>query len=151
EQEIDWEEILLNGFDAGGQKQQFEDQEYLEPVCVETQDLIDHLREQLRMMELSPRQQLLSEELLGNISDEGYLGAPLDEMLNAVNLLLERHAGAPEPAEEEAEEAEAALAELAPEQGWIGMPEANAETPAKPAAEPATPAEAPRPTPQGNV
>jgi len=152
EQEIDWEEILLNGFDAGGQKQQYEEQEYLEPVCVETKDLIDHLREQLRMMELTPRQQLLSEELLGNISDEGYLGAPLDEILNAVNLLLERHSGAePEAEEGDGSEAEAAVTELAPGQGWIGMPEPAAAATSKTAAEPAAPAEAPRPTPQGNV
>src|SRR5438876_3352961 len=94
EEEIDWEEILLNGFDAGGTKQQYEETEYLEPVCVETRDLIDHLREQLRMMELSPRQLLLSEEFLGNMSEEGYLAAPMEEILNAVNLLLESHSGA---------------------------------------------------------
>ena len=80
EEEIDWEEILLNGFDAGGMRQQYEEQEYIEPVCVETKDLIDHLREQLQMMTLTPRQLLLSEEFLGNINDEGYLAAPLEEI-----------------------------------------------------------------------
>jgi RNA polymerase sigma-54 factor len=155
EEEIDWEEILLNGFDAGGSKQQYEEQEYLEPVCVETKDLVDHLREQLRMMELSPRQQLLSEEFLGNISDEGYLGAPLEEILNAVNLLLESHSGAG-PESEEAEEAEGAEAagasELSPEQSWIGLPEPESGSKAKAATlEPAAAAEAPRPRPQGNL
>ncbi|HEV8600116.1 MAG TPA: RNA polymerase factor sigma-54 [Gemmatimonadales bacterium] len=155
EEEIDWEEILLNGFDAGGSKQQDEEQEYLEPVCLETKDLVDHLREQLRMMELSPRQQLLSEEFLGNISDEGYLGAPLEEILNAVNLLLESHSGAG-PESEEAEEAEGAEAagasELSPEQSWIGLPEPESGSKAKAATlEPAAAAEAPRPRPQGNL
>src|SRR5258706_12507839 len=45
EQEIDWEEILLNAFDVGGVKPQYEEQEYLEPVCVATPDLIDQLSE----------------------------------------------------------------------------------------------------------
>ncbi|HTL04213.1 MAG TPA: RNA polymerase factor sigma-54 [Gemmatimonadales bacterium] len=154
EEEIDWEEILLNGFDAGGSRQQYEETEYMEPVCVETRDLIDHLRDQLNMMELTPRQQLLSEEFLGNISDEGYLGAPLEEILNAVNLLLERHAGpaAPEPEEAEADaEAEPAAAALAPGEGWIGMPEAGAA--AKPAdeEEPTALAAAPSPAPRGDL
>ncbi len=92
EDEIDWEEILLNGFDVGGTKQQFEEQEYLEPVCVEQHDLIDHLREQLQLLHLTPRQQLLSEEFLGNINEDGYLGASLEEILGSVNALLESHA-----------------------------------------------------------
>jgi hypothetical protein len=32
--EIDWEEILLDGFDAGGRKQEYEQREYFEPVRV---------------------------------------------------------------------------------------------------------------------
>ena len=93
EEEIDWEEILLNGFDVGGVKPQYEDQEYLEPVCVETPDLIDHLREQLQLMNLSPRQQLLSEEFLGNITEDGYLSASVEEIQGSVNALIESHAG----------------------------------------------------------
>jgi len=95
EEEIDWEEILLNGFDAGGMKQQYEEQEYLEPVCVETKDLTDHLRDQLQMMRLTTRQLLLSEEFLGNLNDEGYLIAPMQEILDSVNLLLESHLPSP--------------------------------------------------------
>ena len=51
EDEIDWEEILLNGFEVGGTREQYEQQEYTEPVTVETRDLIDHLREQLQMLD----------------------------------------------------------------------------------------------------
>jgi RNA polymerase sigma-54 factor len=91
EEEIDWEEILLNGFDVGGVKPQYEEQEYLEPVSVQQPDLIDHLREQLQLMHLSPRQQLLGEEFLGNINEEGYLTASLEEIRGSVNTLLEAH------------------------------------------------------------
>ncbi len=75
EEEMDWEEILLNGFEVGGTREQFEQLEYTEPVTVETKDLIDHLREQLHMLTLTPRQLLLAEEFLGNINEEGYLAA----------------------------------------------------------------------------
>jgi RNA polymerase sigma-54 factor len=105
EDEIDWEEILLNGFEAGGTKQQYEELEYQEPVTVETPGLIDHLREQLQMQELTPRELLLSEEFLGNITDDGYLGATLDEIRDSINVMLEMHAagedGARDPDEED--------------------------------------------------
>src|SRR5262245_18845612 len=70
--EMDWEEILLNGFDVGGTREQFEVQEYTEPVTVETRNLTDHLREQLHLMELNPRQRLLAEEFLGTMTQDGY-------------------------------------------------------------------------------
>jgi RNA polymerase sigma-54 factor len=88
---MDWEEILLNGFEVGGTREQFEQLEYTEPVTVETKDLIDHLREQLQMLTLSPRQLLLAEEFLGNINEEGYLAAALDEILASVNQLVAAH------------------------------------------------------------
>src|SRR5690554_827652 len=55
DEEIDWEEILLDGFDAGGRRAEYESKEYYEPVTVDTRDLYDHLRDQLVLMRLSPR------------------------------------------------------------------------------------------------
>ena len=101
EEEIDWEEILLNGFDVGGARQQFESQEYLEPIAVETADLIDHLREQLNLLHLSPRQALLGKELLGHINDDGYLGTPLEDVLASANQMLASHATAQMTEDEE--------------------------------------------------
>jgi RNA polymerase sigma-54 factor len=106
EEEMDWEEILLNGFEVGGTREQFEQLEYTEPVTVETKDLIDHLREQLQMLTLSPRQLLLAEEFLGNINEEGYLAASLEEILGSVNQLVAVHVRG-EAGEEGGEELEA--------------------------------------------
>ncbi len=91
EDEMDWEEILLNGFEVGGTREQYEQLEYTEPVTVETKDLIDYLREQLQMMPLTPRQLLLGEEFLGNINEEGYLAASIEEILGSVNELVAGH------------------------------------------------------------
>jgi len=104
EEEMDWEEILLNGFDVGGTREQHEQLEYTEPVTVQTRDLVDHLREQLKMLDLSPRQVLLSEEFLGNIKDDGFLAASVEEIVGSVNQLLVSHAkgdAEPEDAEED--------------------------------------------------
>ena len=54
--EIDWEEILLNGFDAGGRPEEHEEKEYFEPVTVDRRDLSDHLRDQVQLLDLDERQ-----------------------------------------------------------------------------------------------
>jgi RNA polymerase sigma-54 factor len=93
ENDTDWEEILLNGFEVpGGVREEYEQKEYTEPVTVETHDLMDHLREQLMLLELTPRQKLLVEEFLGNVKEDGYLASSLEEILEQVNRLLEEHA-----------------------------------------------------------
>ena len=108
--EVDWEEILLNGFEVGGQREQFEATEYIEPVTVETTDLSDHLREQLQMLDLTPRQRLLAEEFLGNIKDDGYLAASLEEILGSINHLVEGHLARDDEDDEDAGEAPAPAA-----------------------------------------
>ncbi len=123
--EVDWEEILLNGFEVGGQREQFEATEYIEPVTVETTDLDDHLREQLQMMDLTPRQRLLGEEFLGNIKDDGYLAASLEEILGSINHLVEGHIARADD-EDESDEDEDMAAAAAPAVELYTMEEAEA-------------------------
>jgi RNA polymerase sigma-54 factor len=91
DEEIDWEEILLDGFDAGGRKQEYEQKEYYEPVRVETRDLSDHLLDQLKLLRLSPREILLGEEIVGNIDDDGYLACELEEVVTGLNEWVEEN------------------------------------------------------------
>ncbi len=83
--EIDWEEILLDGFDTGGHREEREEREHFEPVTVETRDLGDHLRDQLALLELTPRQSLIGDEFIGNVNDDGYLAASVHEIVVALN------------------------------------------------------------------
>ena len=83
--EIDWEEILLNGFETGGRREEYEEREYYEPVSVDTKDLGDHLHDQLTLLRLSERELLLGEEIIGNISDEGYLTCTLQDITDSLN------------------------------------------------------------------
>ncbi|HET9986404.1 MAG TPA: RNA polymerase factor sigma-54 [Longimicrobiales bacterium] len=92
--EIDWEEILLDGFEAGGRRAEYEEKEYYEPVSVDTQDLYDHLRDQLVLMRLSERQMLLGDEIIGNIDENGYLTCSVDEVVDGLNAWLEDEGGA---------------------------------------------------------
>lgn len=92
--EIDWEEILLDGFDAGGRREEHEEREYYEPVTVDSRDLSDHLRDQITLLDLSPRQVVLAEEFIGNIDDDGYLKASLEEITIGVNDMIRQAAEA---------------------------------------------------------
>ncbi|MCH7714753.1 MAG: RNA polymerase factor sigma-54 [Gemmatimonadetes bacterium] len=89
--EIDWEEIVLDGFDVGRSRGQVETRDVYEPVTVATRDLTDHLRDQVTLLDLTPRQQLLADEILGNIGDDGYLQATLEEVVQGANLLAREH------------------------------------------------------------
>jgi RNA polymerase sigma-54 factor len=97
--EIDWEEILLDGFDAGGRREEHEEREYYEPVTVDRRDLSDHLRDQITLLDLSPRQVVLAEEFIGNIDEDGYLKASLEAILEGVNDMV-RHAAESEEVDE---------------------------------------------------
>ena len=95
-EEIDWEEILLDGFDAGGRREEHEEREYYEPVTVDTRDLSDHLLDQITLLDLTPRQQFLADEFVGNINEDGYLACALEDLQNAVNDTVVRAAEAAE-------------------------------------------------------
>jgi RNA polymerase sigma-54 factor len=109
--DVDWEEILLDGFDVGGRRQQYEHREYFEPTPVASKDLHDHLNEQLRLLSLSERELRLGEEIIGDIDDSGMLACDLEEAVRGVNEWLDevcptvvKQAEAIEDAEERASE-----------------------------------------------
>src|SRR5215216_6869783 len=88
--EIDWEGILLDGFDAGGRREEHEEREYYEPVTVDSRDLSDHLRDQVSLLDLTPRQMYLADEFIGNINEDGYLACGLDKILEGVNESIQK-------------------------------------------------------------
>ena len=88
--EMDWQKILEDGFETGGRKEEYEEREYIEPVTVMSRDLMDHLREQVQLLELTPREAYLADEFVGNINEDGYLACDLDEILRCVNIEVTR-------------------------------------------------------------
>ena len=113
--EIDWERILLDGFDVGGRREQYEPTELYQRAPVETTDLRDHLYGQLRLLDLTEREIRLGEEIIGNVNDVGTLTCDLDDVVWGVNTWLEdvRTAAQKEvDASEDPEEACALQAEL---------------------------------------
>ncbi len=88
EDEVDWEEILLNGFEVGGRRAEYEEKEYFRPTPAATRDLWDHLRDQLNLLKLTPRQLLIGDEIIGNIDREGFLTCSLGQIFESVNNFL---------------------------------------------------------------
>ncbi|MBI4420444.1 MAG: RNA polymerase factor sigma-54 [Gemmatimonadetes bacterium] len=87
--DAEWERILLDGFQVGPSRGEFEESEFTERVASQGWTFDDHLRDQLRMLNLSDRQKLLAEEFVGSIGDDGYLHATLEEIVEGVNRVLE--------------------------------------------------------------
>ena len=87
--DIDWEGILLDGFDVGGRREQYEPVELYQRAPVETTDLRDHLHSQLRLLDLTERELRLGEEIIGNVNDVGTLTCTLDDVVTGVNVWLE--------------------------------------------------------------
>lgn len=98
--ETQWEELLLNGLDGSGAREERDNREYYERPTVASRGLDDHLRDQIRMLDLSERDELLAEEFIGNLNEEGYLGASLEEIIQGINEVVVQAA---EAADEERE------------------------------------------------
>ena len=110
--EIDWEGMLLDGFDVGGRREQYEPVELYQRAAVETTDLRDHLFGQLRLLDLSEREARLGEEVIGNVNDVGRLTCDLEQVLIGVNSWLDDVRPAAQEAVDSLEDSEAAQAEL---------------------------------------
>ena len=87
--EVDWETILLDGFDAGGHRPQYEHRDFDLPTPSRAPDLGDHLEEQLQLLTLSSREHRVAQEIVGNIDDDGLLRCSLEEITDALNAWLD--------------------------------------------------------------
>ena len=110
--EIDWEGILLDGFEVGGRREQYDPVELYQRAPVETTDLRDHLFGQLRLLDLSEREARLGEEVIGNINDAGTLTCELEAVVNGVNSWLDDLRPAAQEEIDALEDSKAAQAEL---------------------------------------
>jgi len=155
EDETNWEDIILDGFQVSGSgaRDLSGSDEMFERVPVQSRALTDHLHDQLLMLELTDRQRLLADEFLGNLGDDGYLHATLEEVLAGANAWLDGRRAPEREEDEEDEEADdaRAIAAAAPAAPAASATPAVAATPADAAAPAAstTPAAAPVPAVPG--
>lgn len=87
--EVDWEEIMLDDFAAAGPRTPYEPKEYIEPIVVEARNLQGYLAEQLGLLHLGRREHRIAEEIIGNIDDDGLLSCSLEDVAAGVDGALE--------------------------------------------------------------
>ncbi len=85
EDEIDWDEILLDGFDVGGTRERYEPREYYQPPAVAERHLHDFLEDQVALADLGERQRWIATEIIGNIDDDGLLSCSLQDVAGGLN------------------------------------------------------------------
>ena len=84
DEEYDWAELLDNTEDMYGYKarvdySQEEDRELPIPA---TGTLIEHLRDQLTLQELTEEEEIIAEQIIGSIDEDGYLRRPLESIVD---------------------------------------------------------------------
>ena len=87
--EVDWDEVLLDGFDVGGSRERYEPQEYFEAPVVGTRHLHDYLTDQIGLIHLDERQLWIADEIIGNIDDDGSLSCSLQDVADGLNATAE--------------------------------------------------------------
>ena len=81
---------MLDGFDHRSANEQGGARDYIQPVAVATTDLRDHLLGQLREARIDERTVFMTEEVIGNIDDDGLLDGSLDDVVRGINEWLEK-------------------------------------------------------------
>jgi RNA polymerase sigma-54 factor len=85
DEEYDWNELLDNGDDLYGYKARVdrsaeEDQrEYIQPA---KESVLESLRSQLSFLQLSENEELVADQIIGSIDDDGYLRRPLESIID---------------------------------------------------------------------
>ena len=85
DEEYDWNELLDNGDDLYGYKARVdrsaeEDQrDYVQPAM---ESVLESLRSQLTFLQLSESEELVADQIIGSIDDDGYLRRPLESIID---------------------------------------------------------------------
>ena len=86
ENEIDWEEILPQNDDYEAKVEYDRSKEEYRPVQVSPRGLVDHLFDQLKLMNLKPIEEKIANELIWNIDERGYLTILLENIAYSLSV-----------------------------------------------------------------
>ncbi|MGO9481882.1 MAG: RNA polymerase factor sigma-54 [Candidatus Kryptoniota bacterium] len=83
--DVDLDEFRNDGTEVRLRRKSEDDEEYeFAPPAVET--MYDHLLQQLLLLDFNDKENLLGEEIIGNIDDDGYLREDLQKIVEDTNL-----------------------------------------------------------------
>ncbi len=88
EEEYDWDELLDNTDDLYGYKarvdQSTEEEERREMPMPARVSMAEHLREQLAFLSLNELEEVIADQIIGSIDEDGYLRRPLESIVDDI-------------------------------------------------------------------
>jgi RNA polymerase sigma-54 factor len=86
-EEFDLEDYMNDESDYDSDKlNKSNDEETYQPIAPARESLSEHLINQLRMLDLSEEMQILGEEIIGNLDEDGYLKRALKEIVSELEM-----------------------------------------------------------------
>lgn len=86
QEEFDLEDFMNDDEYEGNKVNRSNDDEVYQPLAQSRESLNEHLLTQLRMLDLTEDQQMLGEEIIGNLDEDGYLKRSLNDILNELKM-----------------------------------------------------------------
>ena len=90
EEVIDWEEILPQNDDYQPKIEYDRSKEEFSPVQVSPKGMVDYLFDQLKLLNLTPVEVLLANEIIWNLDERGYLGVPIENIAYSQSVSIEQ-------------------------------------------------------------
>lgn len=87
EEEYQWEELLDNSDDLYGYKAKVDrsnEEDYREIPMPARESILEKLNTQLAFLELNESEQLISDQILGSVDEDGYLRRPLESIIDDI-------------------------------------------------------------------
>lgn len=86
EEEFDWEELLNNQDDLYGYKARVDhsDEDDREMPMPSKESMVEHLRDQLAFLDLDEEEEIIAEQIIGSIDEDGYLRRPLESIIDDI-------------------------------------------------------------------
>ncbi|MCD6205947.1 MAG: RNA polymerase factor sigma-54 [Candidatus Marinimicrobia bacterium] len=90
EEPIDWDEILPQNDDYEPKREYDHGREEYTPVQVSPRGMVDYLFDQLRLMNLSDKDEQIAREIIWNLDERGYLGTPIENIAFSQSVSIEQ-------------------------------------------------------------
>ncbi|MEX1055481.1 MAG: RNA polymerase factor sigma-54 [Rhodothermales bacterium] len=87
EEEFDWEELLNSTDDLYGYKARVDsspEEDDREMPMPARESMVEHLRDQLAFLGLDEDEELIAEQIIGSVDEDGYLRRPLESILDDI-------------------------------------------------------------------
>ena len=86
EEEFDWDELLNNQDDLYGYKARVDhsDEDDREMPMPSKESMVEHLRDQLAFLDLDDDEEVIAEQIIGSIDEDGYLRRPLESIIDDI-------------------------------------------------------------------